>query len=255
MPRANSRAPTLTCRRLLLAAALFAALWVAAMADAKPPSVEQHSFEFNGIRRAYYGFAPPADSEDPPLLIVLHGSYGSARQMLNAWTALASEEGLLLLAPQARDRKVWSIRADGPAFIRALVDEVQRRHPLDRERIYLFGYSGGAVYALTLSMIESEYFAAVAVYGGVWRASNEFAALRYARRKVPIAIFMGERDEFFPSFAVRNTQRALEEAGHEVNLTILGYVAHDYGQVAEKVNRDAWNFLKRRRLNSSRRGL
>ena len=80
------------------------------------------------------------------------------------------------------------------------------------------------------------------------RAANEFRALPYAHRKIPIAIFIGDRDEFFPLLAVRKTQKALEQAGHRVSVTVIPGHRHDYAEVAADVNRSAWEFLKGNRL-------
>ena len=209
----------------------------------------KESFEFAGLKRSYAFFAAPtAAASNAPLLVLLHGSFGSGAAMVNSWIAVAEQEGIVLAGPDAREREAWQLRADGPEFIRALIDNVAAKHSIDRSRIYLFGSSGGAVYALTLSMIESELFAATAVHAGAWRAPAEFRAVPYARRKIPIAIFIGDRDEYFPLFAVRKTQKALERAGHRVSVTVIPGHSHAYSQVAAEVNRSAWEFMKDTRL-------
>jgi poly(3-hydroxybutyrate) depolymerase len=209
----------------------------------------QESFEFAGLKRNYALFAPPsAAASGAPLVVLLHGSFGSGAAIVSGWIPTAEEEGIVLVGPDARRREAWQLRADGPEFIRALIDTVAAKHPIDRKRIYLFGSSGGAVYALTLSVVESQLFAATAVHAGAWRAPNEFRALPYARRKIPIAIFIGDRDEFFPLLAVRKTQKALEQDGHRVSVTVIPGHRHDYSEVAAEVNRSAWEFLKGNRL-------
>jgi Poly(3-hydroxybutyrate) depolymerase len=209
----------------------------------------QQSFEFSGLKRSYSLFVPASAATAPaPLLVLLHGSYGSGAAIVSWWTSLAEQEGIVLVAPDARKREAWQLRADGPQFIRAVIDQAAARHPIDRTRIYLFGSSGGAVYSLTLSMLESQLFAATAVHAGAWRAPNEFRAVPYAKRKIPIAIFIGDKDEFFPLFAVRRTQSALEQAGHPVSVTVMAGHNHPYADVALEVNRSAWNFMKANRL-------
>jgi polyhydroxybutyrate depolymerase len=221
--------------------AILMSLWI--------PGVSADSFEFAGIKRSYSLFVPTSASVGPaPLIVLLHGSYGSAAALISWWTALAEQEGIVLVAPDAREREAWQLRADGPQFIRAVIDEAVAKHPVDRGRIYLFGSSGGAVYSLTLSMIESQLFAATAIHAGAWRAPNEFRAVPYAKRKIPIAIFIGDKDEYFPLFAVRKTQSALEKAGHPVNVTIIPGRRHPYSDVALEVNRNAWQFMKAHRL-------
>jgi poly(3-hydroxybutyrate) depolymerase len=233
--------------RVLLAALMSS--WIhGAYADAIDKSSKE-SFEFAGLKRSYSLFAPSsAAASGAPLLVLLHGSYGSGAAIVSSWTQIAQDEGIVLIGPDAREREAWQLRADGPKFIRALIDEVATKHPLDRSRIYLFGSSGGAVYSLTLSMLESQLFAATAVHAGAWRAPNEFRAVPYARRKIPIAIFIGDKDEYFPLFAVRKTQSALEQAGHPVSVTVIAGHSHAYSQVAAEVNRSAWEFMKANRL-------
>lgn len=225
--------------RVLLAIVI--ALWIrGANADA---------FEFAGIKRSYTLFAPPTAKASPaPLIVLLHGSYGSAAALVRLWTSIAEQEGIVLVAPDAREREAWQLRADGPQFIRAVIEEAAAKHSIDRARIYLFGNSGGAVYSLTLSMIESQLFAATAVHAGAWRAPNEFRAVPYAKRKIPIAIFIGDQDEYFPLFTARKTQRALEQAGHPVSVNVIPGHTHSYSDVALQVNRDAWQFMRANRL-------
>lgn len=207
------------------------------------------SFGFANLKRSYSLFVPAsAATSGAPLLVLLHGSYGNGDAIVSAWTAIAEQEGIVLVGPDAREREAWQLRADSPQFIRALIDDVAAKHPIDRARIYLFGNSGGAVYALTLSMVESQLFAATAVHAGAWRGRNEFRAVPYARRKIPIAIFIGDKDEYFPLFAVRKTQSALQQAGHPVQVTVIPGHNHSYAQAAAGVNRDAWDFMKANRL-------
>ena len=209
----------------------------------------KESFEFAGLKRSYTLLAPSSAAGSPaPLLVLLHGSYGSGAAMVGWWTSLAEQEGIVLVGPEAREREAWQLRADGPQFIRALIDTVAVRQPIDRTRIYLFGTSGGAVYALTLSMLESQLFAATAIHAGAWRTPNEFRAVPYAKRKIPIAMFIGDKDEYFPLFAVRKTQSALEQAGHPVSVTVIPGHNHPYANVVLEVNRSAWQFMKANRL-------
>lgn len=209
----------------------------------------QETFEFAGLKRSYALFAPSSAAASPaPLLVLLHGSYGSGAAIVSWWTSLAEQEGIVLVGPDAREREAWQLRADSPQFIRAVIGEVAAKHPIDRTRIYLFGSSGGAVYSLTLSMLESQLFAATAIHAGAWRTPNEFRVLPYAKRKIPIAMFIGDKDEYFPLFTVRKTQSALEQAGHPVSVTVIRGHNHTYADVAPEVNRGAWEFMKANRL-------
>jgi poly(3-hydroxybutyrate) depolymerase len=208
--------------------------------------ISQHSLDSAGVRRTYYLVVPdslPAQTA-APILILLHGSGSNGHDMARAWIDLATKAGIIIVAPSSRDVLYWRLRDDGPSFIRDVVNDVGVQHPLDTRRIYLFGHSGGAVYALTLAMLESEYFAAVAIHAGAWRDPRDFSALQLARRKIPVAMFVGSRDEFFPVKAVRDTQNALREAGHPAEVTVIKRHTHDYGEVVTTVNAAAWQFLR-----------
>ncbi len=234
-------------------AVLFALVLMAGPCESQTENVRRESFEFAGRTRTFHLFAPISapDSADAPLIVVLHGSYGRGRDAVAPWVDLARRENFVVAGPDARDKTAWRMRADGPAFIRAVVDAVAHRQAIDRRRVYLFGYSAGAVYTLTLSMLESTYFAAAAVHAGVWRTSQELVASQHAVRKIPVAIFIGDRDEYFPMFAARKTEEALRAAGHPVRLVVLPGRNHDYRKAAMEVTSGAWNFMKGTKLGAA----
>jgi predicted esterase len=203
---------------------------------------------FDGRERTYHVYAP--DSLKPlPLLVLLHGSGGNGLFMLAQWKDLAAREGILLLAPDSRHTDVgWELRSDGPDFIRATIDAVAASHPIDVRRMYLFGQSGGAVYALTLSLLESEYFAAAAFHAGGWRQPAEYHVLDYARRKIPIGIWVGDKDEYFSLGSVENTQRLLIHSGFPAQLTVLRGRHHSILDVPADFNASVWAFVKAQSL-------
>lgn len=235
--------------RLLGIVTLFAC---ALSTQATGATTSREVIEFAGIKRSFYVYPPdsPAPSAPAPLVMLLHGSGQNGATLLREWTGLAAAEGFVLVAPNALDDLQWQLRSDGPGFLRDVITATAATHRIDPRRIYLFGVSGGAVYALTLSLLESEYFAATAVFAGAWRDDASLAIVPLARRKIPVAIFIGDRDEFFPMKSVKATEAALRQAGHPVAVTILKRQGHSYAAVARNVNRDAWEFLAAIRLES-----
>lgn len=213
---------------------------------------DKRTLESAGSKRTYYLYTPQAValSTSAPLLVLFHGSGQNGLGVLREWTGLADREGIYLVAPDALDTLYWQIKRDGPMFVRDVIESVADRHPIDRRRVYLFGLSGGAVHALTLAMLQSEYFASTAIFAGAWREEEYFAALSAARRKIPVSIIVGDRDEFFPLESVKTTERALREAGHPVMLKVLRRRGHAYRSVADIVNREAWGFMKSTALNT-----
>jgi poly(3-hydroxybutyrate) depolymerase len=170
--------------------------------------------------------------------------------MIDAWKKLASKEQFIVAAPDSYDASNWSTEADPPEFLHAVVEQVKARHAFDENRIYLFGHSAGAVYALMLAVIDSHYFAATALHAGAVppESNNLFS---YAERRMPIAIWVGDHDPFFPLDAVTATKRGFESNGFHVELSVIPGHDHNYYAISDEVNSKAWNFLKKAQLEQA----
>src|ERR1043165_3373968 len=78
--------------------ALLLSAWLS-VACANAPSENPHgaskeSFEFAGLKRNYTLFVPSsaAAASPAPLLVLLHGSYGSGSAMVSWWMSTAEQE-------------------------------------------------------------------------------------------------------------------------------------------------------------------
>jgi poly(3-hydroxybutyrate) depolymerase len=203
-----------------------------------------------GAERQFTLYVPDtAKAERAPLMVLLHGSGGSGSWMIRQWQADADREGIILVAPNSLHNDGWRIGPDGPEFVCSVADEIAGRYHADRRRIYLFGQSGGAVFALHMALLESRFFAAAAVHAGAFRDAADFNAIAYATRKTPLAIVIGDKDEYFEMSSVHNTQHVLERAGFPIVVTIVPGMHHYYtAKMAPGVNAMAWDFLKSRAL-------
>jgi predicted esterase len=158
-------------------------------------------------------------------------------------------EGIVLVAPDSLHPDIgWDLRVDGPDYIRAVLAAVTATHSIDPHRLYVFGQSGGAVYTLQLGMLESEFFAAVAVHAGAWRHPEEYKVADYATRKIPVSISVGDLDEYFPMESVRNTQHILTLAGFPIEVNVLPGRHHAYADVPADFNDTVWTFFRRTTL-------
>jgi poly(3-hydroxybutyrate) depolymerase len=231
--------------------------WVAALVlwsgAAAAAGIVPETFSDGGTDRRFYLYVPDtAKAEGAPLLVLLHGSGGEGSWMIRLWQADADAKGIILVAPNSLHEDGWRIGPDGPAFVCAMADDVAGRYRADRRRIYLFGQSGGAVFALHLALLESRFFAAAAVHAGAFRDDRDFNALPYATRKTPLAIVIGDRDEYFEMSSVTNTQHVLERAGFPISVTIVPGMHHYYtAKVAPGVNATVWDFLKGKALDDA----
>jgi poly(3-hydroxybutyrate) depolymerase len=230
---------------------IFLALPLLTIQGLAADKIVKETFDSQGKKRAYYLFVPSSvkTSASVPLIVLLHGSGRNGLSLVEKWKELASREGLIIVGPDSRDSLVWRTPEDGPDFIHDLVETLRTKYPINPRRVYLFGHSAGAVFAINLTMMESEYFAATAVHAGSWRDKRETSVMDFAKRKPPLAIFIGDRDAFFPLGSVRATEAALKGRGFPIELTVIKGHDHWYYNRAPEINRNAWDFLKRHELN------
>jgi poly(3-hydroxybutyrate) depolymerase len=207
-----------------------------------------------GKKRTYYLFVPEGISKEKPapLVVLLHGSGHNGELLVEHWQKLAAQEGIILAGPDARSPQGWSMPEDGPLFLRDLVEELKSTQPVDPARVYLFGHSAGAIFGLYMTALESEYFAAVAVSAGAMKEKN-FDMLDEAERKIPVALFVGTRDPFFPLSAVRAMRDAYTKRGFTAELTEIPNHDHNYYRLSADINAKAWEFLKRQKLAGAAR--
>jgi predicted esterase len=217
--------------------------------------IVKESFVSHGKTRTFYLFVPDRiKPEQPaPLIVLLHGSGRNGLSLVEKWKDLGSREAIILVGPDAADPSIWSPTEDGPDFLRDLVENLKAKYPINPRRVYLFGHSGGAVYALTVSMLESEYFAATAVHAGAWRQEKEYGLIHLAQRKIPMAIWVGTNDPYFSLKAVKATRDALQAQGFPVEVTEMPGHDHWYYDLAPKINQSAWEFLKKYELTRNQR--
>jgi poly(3-hydroxybutyrate) depolymerase len=226
------------------AARLAALLTLAWPLAASAASIEQRTVVSRGKKRTYAFYAPESVKPDAraPLLVVIHGSTGSGRQIMENWTAMADKHGILLAGPDATDNSRWASPQDGPLFLKDVVDEVATRYTIDGRRMYLFGHSAGANFALQMAILESEFFAAAAIHAGAV-SSDYFSIFDFATRKIPLAIYIGDRDQFYPIEVVRAVNTALEKRGFTVLYREIKGHDHAYKLVAPEINEEIWKFF------------
>jgi len=202
----------------------------------------------NGKTRVYYLYVPPTVKTPSPLIIMLHGSNRTGVTLVEKWKDYAKKEGIIIAGPDATNLQEWGSPQDGPDFLRDLVEELKSKYPVNPRRVYLFGHSAGATFALHMSLMESQYFAATAIHAGAL-APDDMELIALAKRKIPISIQVGDSDELFPVEKVRKTRDALKEAGIPVDLIEIPNHDHWYYDKAPKFNQTAWEFLKKYELD------
>ena len=212
--------------------------------------IEKEKIVSEGKKRSYYIYVPKSvqRSSPVPLVVLLHGSNHVGLSLAEKWNSLAEKEGFILVAPDSMDSPQWAVPGDGPAFLHELVESIKTKYPINPKKVYLFGHSGGAVFALLMSLYESEYFAATAIHAGALNPeANDLIDL--AKRKTPLQIQVGTVDNFFPLKSVRATRDLLNAHGFSVQLIEIPGHDHWYYDLAPTINQTAWDFLKTQELS------
>lgn len=224
---------------------LLALLSVTASAAAKP---EKQTINSMGAERTYYTFVPEKLTAPAPLLLLLHGSGRDGMSQIDEWKGLAEKEGIVLVAPDSANSREWSMNTDGPEFLHEVVEAVRAKHSIDNSRLYIFGHSAGAVFALYMGVMESRYFAAAAVHAGAI-AEDFYPTLDLAKRKIPITIWVGTEDPYFKPTLVKAAQAELNKHGFDAKVVEIKGHDHNYYAVSKELNPKIWDFLRSNKLD------
>jgi poly(3-hydroxybutyrate) depolymerase len=236
---------------LLLALTLVMLTCVSSLSPVGKDDITKELITSNGKTRAYYLYVPSTlkPGTPAPLIVMLHGSGRTGTSLVEKWKDYAKKEGIIIAGPDSTNTRGWASPVDGPDYLHELVEELKAKYPVNPRRVYLFGHSAGACFALHMSLMESQYYAATAIHAGAL-SDEEMEMVKLARRKIPISIQVGDSDQFFPLKPVRATRDALQAAGIPVDLIEIPNHDHWYYDSAAKFNQTAWEFLKKYQLDA-----
>jgi poly(3-hydroxybutyrate) depolymerase len=110
-----------------IAAIGLAALSALASPGGADSAIERHTLVSGGKTRTYFLYVPDAARAGGrvPLLVALHGSGRDGKSLISPWVTLAEKEGIVLAGPDSTDSEHWASPADGPVFLRDLVEELK----------------------------------------------------------------------------------------------------------------------------------
>lgn len=163
----------------------------------------RHPLDLGGERDGLLVVPQTASAEPPlPILVMLHGAGGRARNAESAFR-LAASLGIVVLAPDSRGTTWDVIRGDfGPdvAFIDRALDHTFERCSIDPGRTAIGGFSDGASYALSLGLRNGDLFTHIIAF------SPGFVVPGERRGKPPVFVSHGVQDRVLP---IDRTSRAL----------------------------------------------
>lgn len=188
-----------------------------------------------------YLLESPEGNRPKPAILLLHGSGDNGSGLFHMWRQFALVNGIVLIAPTLP--RAMAFEAIAPQVFRCVVEDAKTAAKIDPKRIFVVGHSMGGYLAYDAAMFDSEYFAAVVVHAAA--IDDEYIGiLDHARRKIPIAIYIGDQDQLVPIESVRKTRDLLTKAGFPIEYEELKGHDHFYETLVDPLNRAAWKFLE-----------
>jgi poly(3-hydroxybutyrate) depolymerase len=182
-----------------------------------------------------------------PVIVLLHGSGRSGISLVEKWRPLADREGLILIGPTSQGNG-WDLEADPASVVGMTLRDAARKHPIDTNRIYLFGHSAGGMYGNYLILKRPEFFAAAAFHAGSLLDASHYSDTADLSRKAPVLFILGDGDGLYGTDIVRSTAVTFARHGHQTEIQIIEGHDHWYYDISGFLNHQVWNFLKPHRL-------
>jgi polyhydroxybutyrate depolymerase len=139
---------------------------------AMPVGSSEQTLTVGGIQRDYRIFVPTPVPANSPLVIMLHGGFGTAQQAEDSygWDAEAASAHFVVAYPDGLHR-AWNVgggccgepgtdNVDDVAFISAVVASIESRMSIDHARVFATGISNGGMMAYRLAC-DTSIFAAI----------------------------------------------------------------------------------------------
>ena len=190
---------------------------------------------------AWWG-AGPTEGAPRPVVLLLHGAGRDGRSLIDMWHETAEAQGLILVAPDYGDRPESPEGLYDPAVALDALAHAATLHPVDGDRIVVFGHSRGGIAAQLWANRVAGPWRAVAVHAGTLPADLP----RPVADGVPVRHYLGSADATFPFLEGRASARAMAAAGHPFELVRLEGHSHWLYATGEAIAADAWTWLAAR---------
>jgi polyhydroxybutyrate depolymerase len=186
-----------------------------------PSPLTEESFQFDGLMRTYLLHVPSSydGKASVPLVIVLHGFPGLAAAKApnseaeaagiaatTGFTEKSDKEGFIVVYPQGIAAQ-WHVGfgffkgdVDDVGFINELISRLEQRYAIDPKRIYVVGFSNGAMMAYLVGAELSDKIAAIAPVAGTIGTvmDNTSEQIPEPSQPLSVIVFHGTADTSVP---------------------------------------------------------
>jgi polyhydroxybutyrate depolymerase len=162
-----------------------------------------------GLTRTYYVHLPSSyvGQQPVPLVLAFHGSGSTGKDFAQQsnLNEISDEGGFILVYPDGYEGQWADGRGTTPpeqagvddvAFVSALIDKLSSELDVDKNRIYVTGFSNGGIFAQRLGCQLADKITAMVSVSGTMAAN--ISEQCQPARPVPTLLFMGTDDPSVP---------------------------------------------------------
>ncbi|MBF9031825.1 hypothetical protein HKCCE3408_15600 [Rhodobacterales bacterium HKCCE3408] len=203
------------------------------------PGVGRHR-AVSGFRgETWLSYAPAETGEPQPLIVLFPGASRPAMSMIDMWRETATREGLVLIA---FDGLRNSGLAEDPRaeIIHQALAGVQEIHPVDMDRVFLFGHSAGAIEAQVVLNRVAGPWRAAAVHSGPAIVSW----MHPVENPLPVRNYIGSSDSTFSVWDSREGGELMARGGHDYDLQVIPGHTHWFYEIGPLIADDAWSWFE-----------
>jgi len=203
----------------------------------------------NGFKRSYLVHVPPGyDRQKPlPLVVVIHGAFDTAAGMetYSGFSDLSDRENFLVLYPNGMGLfgylqhwnaghccgKAAKDKIDDVEFIETAIEDVCSRLRVDRQRVFILGFSNGGMMAYRFAAEKTELLAGAAFLaasiGGRPSESEPEWRIPNPEGPLPVMVMHGMADQDVPFEGGSSKRRGGPRTYWSVMESVEFWLEHD----------------------------
>jgi polyhydroxybutyrate depolymerase len=180
---------------------------------------ETQSIAVDGNERKYIVYKPKNLPTNPPMMLVLHGGLGNAEAMRHKtqMDRVADKNGFIAVyangvgGSMRKNLRTWNAgtccgnavkrNSNDTGYLAAIIDEMAWKYQIDTKRVYLTGFSNGAMMAYRMACERPEKVTAIVPVSGTIAINHCDGAIT-----VPVLHIHGEEDDNVPFWGGKGSQ-------------------------------------------------